>query len=191
MFDGDLSFVKMQPSARLILREMEPSDWRFVHDIRGPDIPARSASERFAAATKQWVQAMIRRRSKSPRMFFRFVIVLRQSETPIGWCDLYRNEERLDVVEVGFRVDDRFAGCGYATEACASAVDFAFARLYARVIWAECERTNYGAARVLDKVGFAQQGDACGLTEMEDALYYELRREQWVAMFTQAKSGHV
>lgn len=71
-----------------------------MQDLRDPGASQASASDEC----KDFVRLMMAARNRLPRTFYRFVVVLRESDEPVGWCDLYGDEAQPDVVELGFRI---------------------------------------------------------------------------------------
>ena len=60
--------------------------------------------------------------------------------------------------ELGFAVSRDRWGQGYATEAARAILDFGFADLGLRRIYATCRPENVGSSRVLEKIGMSREG---------------------------------
>ena len=68
----------------------------------------------------------------------------------VGICPA---EGEPGVIKVGYTVDPAMQGRGYATEAVAALVDYAFAMLEADVVRAYADEGNTASRRVMEKVG--------------------------------------
>ena len=75
---------------------------------------------------------------------------------PFGSVGLYRDGPHH--AELGFAVSRDRWGQGYATEAARAVLDFGFADLGLRRIYATCRRENVGSSRVLEKIGMSREG---------------------------------
>ncbi len=62
-------------------------------------------------------------------------------------------------VEIGYFLDDRWQGKGYATEALRSLIDFAFKEDDVYRINGTCMVDNIASARVMEKCGMAREGE--------------------------------
>jgi RimJ/RimL family protein N-acetyltransferase len=60
--------------------------------------------------------------------------------------------------DVGYLLDRREWGHGYATEAARAIVAWAFSVPSIRRVWATCDTENLASARVLEKVGLEREG---------------------------------
>lgn len=66
--------------------------------------------------------------------------------------------QNLMQAEIGFTLDRRYQGQGYATEAVRAMLEFLFADGRLRRISAECDARNAPSARLLERVGFQREG---------------------------------
>lgn len=78
-------------------------------------------------------------------------IELKNTHELIGHVGLSRIE---DGVEVGYAIEDRYQGRGYATEAVSAISDWALANLVLPVIWGIVASENKGSLRVLEKANY-------------------------------------
>lgn len=83
----------------------------------------------------------------------------------VGIMQLSRGFDELDLVSrsahddanwfsIGYHLDPRFWGRGFATEAAARLLEFVFEDLSAEMVVAEVAKTNHDSIRVLTKIGF-------------------------------------
>ena len=78
------------------------------------------------------------------------------SGPPFGSVGIYRDGPHH--AEMGFAVSRDRWGQGYATEAARAVLEFGFADLGVRRIWATCRPENVGSCRVLEKIGMIREG---------------------------------
>ncbi len=172
---------------RLLLREMQPDDWRFVQALQTEsDSHAPAQVRRTEQAAREFVQRIMAQQAEQPRTTYRFVIVLRAAQQPIGWCDLYLRAADAHEAEIGFRVDARYWGCGYATEAARQMVTFACDRLGVQRVWGECAPDNHASSRVMQKIGMQQCQSTTSECDGGDVLVYALGRDVWQAHLPRA-----
>ncbi len=163
---------------RLLLHEMQADDWRFVQTLQAEsDSHAPAEVRRTEQAAREFVQRVMAQQAEQPRTTYRFVIVLRAAQRPIGWCDLYVREADAGEAEIGFRVDARYWGCGYATEAAWLMVTFAFDRLGVQQVWGECAPDNHASSRVMQKLGMQPCRSTTHQRDGGDVLVYALRSD--------------
>lgn len=79
------------------------------------------------------------------------------SENLIGCCGLRPYSENK--YEIGFHLRPAFWGQGYAAEAAAAVIDYAFTTLQAEGLFAGHNPNNAASKRVLQKLGFRYIGD--------------------------------
>jgi RimJ/RimL family protein N-acetyltransferase len=83
---------------------------------------------------------------------------IRVEEDIVGWAGTFLHDSRARVADVGYYVLPEYWGNGYASEATRLLVTFAFEELNARRIEASVQADNPGSRRVLEKLGFQQEG---------------------------------
>lgn len=103
--------------------------------------------------------------------------------TPVGSIDLKPPNEVWGVAEVGYMIAPDFWGEGYATEALDLLCTYAFEERRLNKLYAKTYENNPAAWRVLEKVGFKQEGVLReeGLFEGEhvDLFRYGLLAREW------------
>ncbi len=62
--------------------------------------------------------------------------------------------------EIGYGIAENYQGCGYATEALAALVDWAFHQPEIKCVLAETEEANIASQKVLSKAGFLPTGES-------------------------------
>jgi [ribosomal protein S5]-alanine N-acetyltransferase len=114
------------------------ADWP-LNAERGP------ALERLRQRAEQW---------ESGAEYY-WVITLLRDDRAIGACS---TRVQLQAADVGYLLDRRHWGHGYATEAARAIVEWAFSTPPIRRVWATCDTQNVASARVLEKIGMTREG---------------------------------
>jgi ribosomal-protein-alanine N-acetyltransferase len=100
----------------------------------------------------------------------------------INLGDYHRGDRRADL---GYALNRRYWGQGYATEAARAVVAFAFGPLDLNRVGAVVLPDNGGSITVLTRLGFQQEGVQRQFTSLrgtpEDLLCYSLLRAEWVS----------
>lgn len=115
----------------------------------------------------------------------RLAIETLADRTFIGWCALFGWNPVYRSIGIGCCLDEHAWGQGYATEALHALLAWAFGALDLNRVGAELDTRNTASARVLDKLGFVQEGlrreDCIVAGEVSDSWIYGLLRRDWPA----------
>lgn len=104
-----------------------------------------------------------------------FAIVQRAADTVIGSCGFKGPPGRDGVVEIAYGLAPEYQGHGYATEAAAALVAYAFNSGQVRVVRAHTLPEVNASTRLLTKCGFAMVGE---VIDPEDGLVWRWERQQ-------------
>jgi RimJ/RimL family protein N-acetyltransferase len=86
------------------------------------------------------------------------ILVHRSDGLAVGSMGFRAAPDAAGTVEIGYAVNRSLRGRGYATEMATALAAWALAQPGVRVVTAECLAGNAASIRVLDKVGFTQNG---------------------------------
>ena len=163
---------------RLLLREMLVSDAEALFEMdRNPKVhqylwnkPVKEISEVYAtieSVKKQYTQNNIGR----------FVIILKETNELIGWAGLKYNTEmvnnKIHFYDIGYRLNEKFWGKGYASEASFAWLDYGFKTMKIPAMEAAAHTDNIASNRILQKIGLEMTE-----TYLEDGVswnWYELK----------------
>ena len=179
---------------RLVLREFGEDDWRAVLEYQRDPLYLRYYpwDDRSEADARAFVEMFCEWQSGQPRRRFQLAILLREDGRLIGNCGIRRKLESDWEADIGYELSPRHWGCGYATEAARAVVDFGFNELGLRRISSWCIADNVASARVLERLGFRQEGRLRRNEYFKgrwwDTLLYALLAEEWQCAVKSAAS---
>jgi RimJ/RimL family protein N-acetyltransferase len=161
-------------NAYVLWRVLQQPDLRSYQDL--PDVdPAHF--KRIVAARPERLEAGSWGR-------FEWLIYSSGVEEPAGWISLRIGERASTSGEVGYSVVREQRGRGIATEAVSAMLEEGFDRLQLRAMRAYCMPDNAASRRVLEKVGFKQEGvlprGAMVQGQPVDVLGFVIDRSVWL-----------
>lgn len=87
----------------------------------------------------------------------RFAMISKENNEFIGWSGLKFNTEpvnnKTNFYDIGYRLDEKFWGKGYASETSFAWLDYAFQALKIKTIEAAAHSDNAASNRILQKIG--------------------------------------
>ncbi|MHB9288334.1 GNAT family N-acetyltransferase [Halobacteriales archaeon Cl-PHB] len=102
---------------------------------------------------------------------------------PVGTIGLNHVNDVWGTGEVGYAIHPDYWGNGYATDALQTICDYAFGDLRLERLNGRAYETNPGSCRVMEKVGFQQEGilrdEAFVEGERVDVVRYGLLVDEW------------
>lgn len=172
---------------RLVLREFEEEDWRAVLAYQSNPLylDYYPWTHRTEPDVRAFVRQFLVQREEEPRTKFQLAITLAPHGQLIGNTGIRRQTPDVREADMGYELDPRFWGCGYATEAAEAILAFGFRELKLHRIWAECLAENTASAHVLEKIGMQLEGRLRENVWMKDrwwdTLLYAILEHQWQA----------
>jgi len=170
---------------RLMLREFEQADWEAVHRYASDPEVVRFMEwgPNSEEETRRFIEKAIGCQSDQPRRNFELAVILKGLGHLIGGCGitLSRGESRRGWI--GYCLNRRFWGQGYATEVARALVAFGFEALGLHKIIAGCDTQNVASARVLEKAGMRREGhlreDKWVKGRWRDSFLYAILDHEW------------
>ncbi|MHB8647545.1 MAG: GNAT family N-acetyltransferase [Thermomicrobiales bacterium] len=149
-----------QRTDRLILREFAPDDWRAVRAYQSDPRYLRfyEWEERSEADVRAFVDMFIGFQHETPRTKFQLAITLPEGGELIGNCGIRVRDPAARAGDIGYELNPRFWGRGYATEAARAMLAYGFGPLGLHRVSAECLAENTASAHVLEKIGMRREG---------------------------------
>jgi len=145
--------------SRLFLRDLTVADVTdsYVHWMNDPEV-VQFTESRFSAHTHESIRAYVERITSDPAYVF-LAIVLKDGNRHIGNIKLGPIDTQHRCGDVGIIIGEKDCwGEGYATEAIALLVDYAFSALSLRTVTAGCYSNNPASKKAFLKAGFSIDG---------------------------------
>jgi RimJ/RimL family protein N-acetyltransferase len=145
---------------RLRLRDFQADDWAAVLAYQSDPRYLRyyAWTERAEEDVRAFVGMFLAHQAQSPRWKWQLAITLPEDGRLIGNCGLRLDAVGARVGNIGYELDPRYWGRGFATEAAREMVRFGFEELGLHRIWSWCVADNIASARVLEKLGMRREG---------------------------------
>ena len=178
--------TKIIETERLILRPIEPGDWRAVHRYASrPEVvrylPHEPFTEQDAAAFALRWSEQARQNDHWPEML---VAVRKVDGRLIGHLPFVVFNAKYRTREIGWVFDPVAHGEGYATEAARAVLQLAFGELGLHRVVATCDPRNEASYRVMEKLGMRREAhfrrDVQIRGEWADEYSYAILDEEWV-----------
>jgi RimJ/RimL family protein N-acetyltransferase len=189
-----LTYPLTLTTERLLLRDFIKSDWEAVLVYQQDPLYLRynEWTSRTAEEVRKFVQMFLDHQKQEPRIKFQFALTLKPSGQLIGNCGVRRESPDTREGDIGYELDPRYWGKGYATEAARAVLSFGFTQMNLHRITAWCVADNTASAHVLEKLGMRKEGR---LREHQyfkgrwwDTLLYAILYDEWRAREKDHKS---
>ncbi|GCE26263.1 alanine acetyltransferase [Dictyobacter alpinus] len=171
---------------RLILRDFEEQDWKPTLEYQSdPEFLRYNPwTQRSEMDVRSLIRIFINWGRERPRKKYQLAIVLKENNQVIGNCGLRMTYAEAGMADLGYELDRRYWGRGYATEAAYALLQYGFEQLHLHRIWAYCLLENTASAHVLQKIGMRYEGSQLESEWMKGRwwttlLFGLLEREWW------------
>ena len=170
---------------RLVLRELEPTDFAAVHEYATDPEVVRFMSwgPNTEEETAKFLERAAALRAADPRDVYELAVEHRSDGRLLGACGIHVSDRRTRRAWLGYCYRRDAWGRGYGTEAARTLVAFGFETLGLHRIFALCATGNVASARVLEKAGMTREGTLRdhGLVRGEwlDAFVYAVLEHEW------------
>ena len=168
---------------RLKLREITQEDFQGVHEYASDHetVKYMPFGPNTEEETREFIKRNMKRQQEEPRTDFGFGIILKNENRFIGACGIHGITEVQ--ASIGYILNRKHWGHGYATEAARSLVDYLFGELGVHRVFASCDPRNTASIRVLEKVGMSLEGrlreNMVIHGEYRDSLIFGILENEW------------
>jgi ribosomal-protein-alanine N-acetyltransferase len=143
----------MLETERLFLRPLTENDVEAVYAMRSDaDVMRFIRAPQNLAETENWVRMVSSLWEKENLGFC--AVIEKTTKNFAGWCGIWRLKETGEL-EVGYAIAKQFWKKGFATEAAAKFLEYAFENLSPEKIVAVAEPENIASRRVMEKIGMS------------------------------------
>jgi Acetyltransferases, including N-acetylases of ribosomal proteins len=145
---------------RLILRPLALSDLETAHiyagDVNDTKYMVYLPNETMQE-TERFLQRVVSEWEKDIPAFFEFAVVFEEKHIGAVSISLDASGEEG---ELGWIINKKYQGNGYATEAAKAVMNFAVNKLGVKKIVAHCDYRNISSCRVMQKIGLLMESDS-------------------------------
>ncbi|MEO9484210.1 MAG: GNAT family N-acetyltransferase [Ekhidna sp.] len=168
----------MIQTERLYLRIIQEEDASFLYQLMNTSKWHQHIGDRKIQSEADAIQYMQDRMHPDLKVkgFVNHVMIEKASGASVGTCSLH-NREGVVGMDVGYALLPQFEGNGYAAEGAKAMVNHAFNVYDQSKIHAITNEENTGSCRLLEKLGFVQQGYADLPHLSEHIRLYSLERK--------------
>lgn len=143
----------MLETERLFLRPLDENDEESVYAMRSDEDVMRFIREpQNREETKDWIRLVSSLWEKDKLGFC--AVIKKETNEFLGWCGIWRLRETGEL-EVGYAIAKDFWRKGFATEAAARFLEYAFQNLNPEKVVAVAEPKNIASRRVMEKIGMS------------------------------------
>ena len=162
---------------RLILREMKLSDAEALFEMdSNPMVHQYLWNKPLTDISEVHSYIKLVRAQYLQNNIGRFVVILKETNELMGWAGLKFNTEivnnKINFYDIGYRLNEKFWGKGYASEASYAWMDYGFKVMKIKIMEAAAHTENIASNRILQKIGLKMTE-----TYLEDGVswnWYEL-----------------
>jgi ribosomal-protein-alanine N-acetyltransferase len=139
---------------RLLIRQFIPSDYNDLYEYLSD--PVTYIYEPGEPVSLDEARELVLQRSAGKDFL---AVILKQENKLIGHLYFEQLESRERMTwELGYIFNPGYQRKGYATEAAAALVEYAFAHFHIHRIMARCNPENPASWKLLEKIGFIREG---------------------------------
>jgi ribosomal-protein-alanine N-acetyltransferase len=161
MLDLSVAFATFPvfTTERLVMRQVVPDDAPAMFEIMSdPDVMRYFGSPPMASPEEAIERVTDIRAGFAERSSIRWAITRREDGRFLGTCGFWRLVKRHYRAEIGYELGRAWWGQGLMPEALAVALGFGFESMGLHSVEANIDPANRGSRRVLEKLGFVQEG---------------------------------
>lgn len=146
--------------SRVIIRQLKLEDLENFYSYRSDPQVCRYQTfmVKSKIETEQFIDEQKERALGTPGKWLQIGIEHKKDEKLIGDCAIYFKEDEPRIVEIGYTIHPDYQRNGYATEAVRMLMKTVFKDYNVHKILAKVDVRNPSSARVLEKIGFKQEG---------------------------------
>ncbi|SFC57448.1 GNAT family N-acetyltransferase [Pseudoalteromonas denitrificans] len=168
---------------RLMIRQMTIDDGEFIlHHFNEPLFIKNIADKKIKSleAAKQFIIDGPQR-SYQENGFGMFIVLLKDSNTPVGTCGLLKRDN-IDDIDLGYALVSKYHKKGYLQEAAIAVLNYAKNELQLNRIVGYTATDNNNSMNALNKLGFSNEG-------VFDLAGYDTPSNRFVLNFSSLKKS--
>ena len=165
----------MLETERLILRPLDETDYEAIFKMRSDaDVMRFIREPQTSAESANWIN-LVSSRWATEKIGF-CAMIEKSSNEFVGWCGIWKLKE-TEELEIGYATAKEFLGKGFATEAAAAVLIYAFENLETEKIVAVANPENTPSRRVMEKLGMSY--DYTGEFYGRNLVHYSITKQKF------------
>jgi ribosomal-protein-alanine N-acetyltransferase len=175
---------------RLLLRHFEPEDAEFILRLLNEPSFLQNIGDRGVRTLEQASRYLLEGpiRDYERRGYGVYRVVIKESQRPAGLCGLIKRDQ-FDDVDIGYAFLPEFWSQGFALEAAAAVLDFAWRSVGLEKVIALVSPGNAGSIKLLGKLGFSFSRSARMKPDASEVSVYELLKPASLSLGRTARPG--
>ncbi|MGN0553684.1 MAG: GNAT family N-acetyltransferase [Oscillospiraceae bacterium] len=147
------TYIMILETERLILRELTDDDFSDLYDVLSdPDIMQHYPYTFDENRVRNWIKRNVERYHNDG--FGLWAVILKENGKMIGDCGITMQKINGDLLpEIGYHINKAYQKKGFATEAAAGCIEYAFENYDFDKVYSYMKYTNIPSARVAEKNG--------------------------------------
>ncbi len=148
---------------RIFLREFTSEDIKFIDDLDSSPAVMKYLSDGVPSSKDQvlnTINSFLKCPDREGGSYGYWLAQTKDSKEFVGWFQLRPLKEDINnykVLEIGYRLKEKFWGQGITTEVSEALINKAFNELDAKEVWAITMRSNIASQKVMEKCGLEFQ----------------------------------
>jgi ribosomal-protein-alanine N-acetyltransferase len=178
---------------RLVLREFVATDWPAINAYQQDERYWRYYEREGGLDRRELLQRNVSSQEERPRRVFQLAVTLKSDGRLIGNFGIRRRRvvdfgapDAAFEADIGYELDPAHWRQGFATEAAAAMLGFAFTDLKVHRVWASCLADHERSWRLLERLRFRREGHLRENEWMQgawwDTFLYGLLAAEWEAL---------
>ena len=145
---------------RLKLRDFNPADWGSVHEYASDPEVTRYVGwgPNNEEDTTNFLKRVLGSQLSLPRENYELATVLKIGDILIGGARISVSDPRHREGFIGYVLNRKYWGEGYATELAEALLAFGFNEMGLHRVYATCDVDNIASAHVMEKIGMQREG---------------------------------
>lgn len=165
-------------SSRLLIRDIETCDLNGFYDLHSNTkvmnmIPTKTLN---LEESKNEIEKLIKNQKINNFKAKIYSIILKSNKEFIGTFAVIKISD--GIVEIGYRIREKFWRQGFASEATKAMIDYIFSTTKINLIVSVVDSQNIASIKVLDK--YFSKTDEDTLEDKTIEFSYELKKEKWI-----------
>ncbi|MGD1843026.1 MAG: GNAT family N-acetyltransferase [Thermonemataceae bacterium] len=166
---------------RLTLRHITSNDANFLYELMNTQKWHQFIGDRgitSVAAARKYIEEKMDAQL-STKGFINYVMIERTTNQPVGTCSIH-NRAGVVGLDVGYALLPTFEGSGYASEGAKAMIGQVFSVYHQEKVSAITTTENVGSCKLLERLGFTQQGFLQLPNGTLQLRHYSLAKKDWL-----------